>query len=300
MLNRILKIGIFTFSLVQGETFNITFEFNQSEAALNTLFRAHVFPHPIGVYGDNDYNIYLWEPSVNIESNSVIFNFTVFADITIGSETIQYIFPFSLPLEIPTGELSIQGLITQLEGIPDVINALNGPQWVKDIIITEYEDLELLLYPNSLLEAANENIPENWDININDFGITPSIDGDILTFTLFTEILSNPLTLITQYYAGYANITFQFNPNVPVVIIGYKITSQMGSYAQWDDNLNLSLAANTYAGNSFNINFSPATVPTTLTLQLGIGSGYGVWIYTYQFSVADGGWHTLGNYNTIP
>jgi len=63
-----------------AENYNVSVYFEQTEEALNTLFRAQAFPHPIGDHNGNDYDIYMWDPTVDLEVGMINFNFTIYAN----------------------------------------------------------------------------------------------------------------------------------------------------------------------------------------------------------------------------
>ncbi|GEM_PF-2367397 len=296
-----IAFGLILNAICLADNYTVTLQFEQTEEALSTLFRAQVFPHPLGVHNGDDYDIYLWNPDIDIEPGVVKFNFTIFADVVIGGTPIQYNYPFSLPLNIPAGELSITGIIAFLEGIPAQINSMDGPQWVKDIIIAEYEGLELTVYPNSLLEDANANIPESWDLTVGNFGFTWAAETNLLKFTVFTEIESKPLTINSEYKRGDTWIGIRMNPNVPLTVLGYNIVLIGGTMWTNDRDLNLNLTPNTYEGNAFYIDFG-TTVGSggDWRLEVSLGSDYGLWIYTYTFTAEYNYWSTLSSYTVIP
>jgi len=58
-LIKAILTGIFLISISIAETYNLSLYFEQTEEALSTLFRAQVFPHPLGDHDGDDYDIYL-------------------------------------------------------------------------------------------------------------------------------------------------------------------------------------------------------------------------------------------------
>lgn len=283
-----------------AEIHSINFTFEQSEEALNTLFKTKVFPRLIGNHDGDDYDIYIWEPSIDIEPGVVNFNFTIIADLVIGGEPVTHQYPLNLPLDFPEVDVSISGIITFLEGIPDQISSMDGPQWVKDTIITYYEGMELTAYPNQLLDNANEDIPESWDVTVGDFGFTWTAETDLLKFTIFTEIESHPILLNLQYIMGYQQLSFRMKPNVSLILRGYEIINLVGQNHEHDYSLDLQLTPGMYNGNSFTVEFGTDIGSDFWILELFISSDYGLWIFTYQFTSYNDYWTSLNSYSVNP
>jgi len=220
-----IVVGLILNAICLADNYTISLYFEQTEDALSTLFRTQVFPHPLGNHDGDAYDIYLWNPSIDIEPGVVNFNFEIYVDVVIAGMPIQYNYPFIIPLNIPSGELSITGIITFLEGIPTQINSMDGPQWVKNIIIDEYEGLELTVYPNSLLEAANESIPNFVDVTVNNASYTWEALSDLLQYSISIETIVNPPLITTEVWAGIFEdpnddyYSFRFNTNVRNTVI---------------------------------------------------------------------------------
>lgn len=127
-------------SIALAGTHTTSISFEQSESALNALAKTQVFPHPIGIYFDgNDeytYDIYVWNPAIDIEPSTVTFTCTVYADLWLFDEEFHFQYPLSLSLDFPQVDVSITGIITFLEGIPEQIENMDGEEWLKDIIVT--------------------------------------------------------------------------------------------------------------------------------------------------------------------
>jgi len=126
--------------------------FEISEVAMSTFIQTQVFPQPEGTYGTDSYKIRISAPRVELHSGSITFKATITGYVTAGSVTIPYAYTVSNSISIPTIDLSIQGIIGVLQGIPDQINSQSGPQWLKDIIINAYTNLNLTVYPQRILD----------------------------------------------------------------------------------------------------------------------------------------------------
>jgi len=277
-----------------SEQYTVNLYFELHEEALSELFKTQVFPHPVGYHGNDQYDIYLWNSSVDIEPGVVDFNFTITADAMINGVQLQYDYPLTIPLNFPQVDVSITGIISLIEGIPALINTMDGHQWIKDIIITEYEALELIVYPNELLEAANEDIPDALDITIGNFGFNWMADLDVLRFTFYTQVVSNRIFVITEAVTGegeYTNMGIRMIPNVHLTLFGYNIQTLLGRYHTFDYALDMTLTPD--AINEINIDFGEGIETSNYwELELFFGSNYGLWIYSYSFS-GPSNWTTI-------
>ena len=291
-------------SVVFAGTHMISISFEQSESALNALIKTPVFPHPVGIYEDGDgeyeYDIYLWEPEIDIEPNSVTISCTIYADVWFYDEEFHYQYPLLLTLDFPEVDVSITGIISLLEGIPGQIENMDGEEWLKDIIIDEYENLELVAYPNNLLNDVNGSIP--FDITLNTAGFTWSAEDDLLKFSFYVNTTSNPLTIASQYKkSGSESIAIRLMPNVPLVLRGYKICKQIsGENPEWETDLNVALTPDTYSGNSFEVDFGVTIGEANWVCDIYLSSDYGLWIYTCYFESKYTTWTGIDTYNLVP
>ena len=91
-------VVFFVFTTVcVAENYTVSLYFEQTENALSTLFRTQAFPHPIGDHNGDDYDIYIWNPTIDIEPGYVNFIFTIYADVVINGVPTQYTYPFNIP-----------------------------------------------------------------------------------------------------------------------------------------------------------------------------------------------------------
>ncbi len=298
---KLIVVGIFLMAISFAENYSINVYFEQSEEALSTLFRTQVFPHPIGDHDGDDYDIYLWNPSIDIETGVVNFNFTIYADLVIAGVPIEYQYPINLPLNIPSGELSVSGISAFLEGIPGQINSMDGPQWVKDIIIAEYEGLELSVYPNSLLEAANASIPGFVDIMVGDIAFSWEALTDLIRFTLSVDVVGNPPAISGQWneQTSNANYLVRFNSNVETDVLFVGIYNVFGGSGE-TENPGIALQPDIWSNNilvEWNYNNIPSCQYRCKVL---FGSTYGWFAVYYMFNnLGQSGWNTMTVYQTM-
>ena len=215
-------------SLSRANEYSVSLYFEQSESALTSLFRAEAFPHPIGYHNGDHYDIYLWEPIIDIEPGVVNFIFTINADVVINGNSYTYQYPFTIPLTIPSVNISVSGVATILNGIANQIGSMDGPQWVKDIIINKYEGLSITTLPDQILEDASSNIPDGIDVGLVDFACSFEVIQDKL---LYTITLSYNVT--APWFDGWYNeyidqMSFRFKSNVRREIKYFKIYDNAG------------------------------------------------------------------------
>ncbi len=289
---KLIAIGIILISMSFADNYSISIYFEQPEEALNTLLRTEVLPHPIGNHDGNDYDIYVWNPNIDIESNVVNISFTVYANAVIGGTPIQFDYPFILPLNIPEGELSISGIISYLEGIPAQIDSMDGPQWIKDIIIAEYEGLELTVYPNSLLEGCNASIPDFVDLTVNNITFTWEALTDLLQFSLIVDIEGNPPDIDGQWYESNGNYSLRFNSNVSTDVLYIGIYNVWGQSSE-NENVNISLSPDEWS-NGIGMAWGNNIPSGQYRCKVLFGSEYGWFAVYYVFNnLGDSGWNPM-------
>ncbi len=296
-----IAIGLILNVICFADNYTISLYFEQTEDALSTLFRTQGFPHPLGNHDGDDYDIYLWNPAIDIEPGTVNFNFTIYADIVIAGTPIQYDYLFNIPLNIPSGELSITGIITFLEGIPAQINGMDGPQWVKDIIIDEYEGLELTVYPNSLLEDANASIPELMDITVGDIAFTWEASTDLLRFSLTVEVVGNSPWINGQWkeITGTARYDVRFNSNVEEEVLFVGIYNILGGHGE-TENPGITTTPEVWS-NPVGVDWNYNNIPSgQYRCKVLFGSTYGWFAIYYVFSnLGESGWNPMSIYQTL-
>lgn len=219
-------------TLSRANEYSVSLYFEQSESALTSLFRAEVFPHPIGNHDGDNYDIYLWEPVIDIEPGVVNFIFTINADVVINGNSYTYQYPFTVPLTVPSVNISVSGVATILNSISDQIDSMEGPQWVKDIIINEYEGLSITTLPDQILDDASSSIPDGIDVGVVDFACSFDVIQGKLQYTITLSYDVN-----SPWFEGWYNeytdqISFRFKSNVSREIKYFKIYDGAGDAVQ--------------------------------------------------------------------
>jgi len=284
---KLISIFILITTFSYAENFTISLYFEQTEEALNNLFKAQAFPHPIGDHNGDSFDIYLWEPQIELETGTVRFVFTIRADLIINGTQQHYSTSCDIPLSIPSGELSVSGITTLLEGISDQISSMDGPQWVKDIINSKYEGLELTLYPGSLLEAANASIPGFIDVSVGDIHFIPEVLPDLIRYTLSIDIEGNSPFILGRWsrVSGRTHFDFTFNPNIDTNVLYIGVYTSFGTEVNEVEFTDKAINANEWS-DTIRINSSNQTI-----IPLGyyyckvlFGTSYGWFGVNYGFN----------------
>ena len=230
--------------------YDISVDFEVTESAIDQYLKNQVFPQPEGTYEDGEYyTVTLLQPDIEITENSITFNSEIIATVTISGNTNRYIYPISVPVSIPAGNLTITEISGYLQNIPTAINNLYGPQWIKNIIIDAYAQLNLHLYPNQFIEEINAQIPTDLDIIINDFDFEPVVSEEVLQI-----IVTVPVDTKARYAEGQWFIRthdnefgFHFRSNVQLNIVGYSFVNTMNG-AHWEnENVGITLTPNEWS-----------------------------------------------------
>ena len=279
-------------TISRAENYTVSLYFEQTEEALTTLIKTQVFPHPIGDHNGDGYDIYLWEPNIDIEPNSASFQCTIYADVTVSGNLQHYTYTFDIPLNIPSGELSISGIISILEGIPDQITSMEGPQWVKDIIIAEYEGLELTVYPNSLLEDANASIPGYIDVEVTDISYSWEAMTDLIRYTISVDIDANTPWITGEWQEDGSYYLFHFNSNIETQVLFIGVYTLLGESES--NNPELVLNPDEEWSDSISIYWANTIPSGHYRCKVLFGSTYGWFAVYYSFNNASqSGWNDM-------
>jgi hypothetical protein len=175
-----------------------------------------------------------------------------------------------------------------LENIPTVINNIpTGPQWLKDIIIGAYEDLEISVYPDQFMESINATIPDEYDITIDDleFGweaLSEKIRFNVTVPTHAREKFVWMKWIVYDEYP-YHEFRFKFYSNVDLDILGYNLWYDVYSEYGEVTNPGVSLTPNTWSGQIVVEDNTSHIEAGTYRLFIYFGSSYG-WIgVSYNF-----------------
>lgn len=234
ILKLMLTISLFVFSASADypsyTSYDISLNFEVTESAMDQFIRLQLFPEPVGTYTDGSnsysYSISIFQPDIEVASGSVTFSSAIIASVTLLGNTVSYTYPISVPVSIPTGSISVNDIKGFLEDIPDEINNISvGPQWLKNIIIDAYEDLELSLYPEQFLEDINDQLPDDLDIVIDDIEFSWTALSEKLRITVSVPCSSREPFVILNYvtYLNTSTVNVSLSSNVNLRVLNYEI-----------------------------------------------------------------------------
>ncbi|NQU68437.1 MAG: hypothetical protein HQ510_10885 [Candidatus Marinimicrobia bacterium] len=196
--NKLLLIALLaTFLLADPQEFDVNMHIDITEEAVNACIETQLFPHPIQASIGDFISGEINTPHVTFTQGLATATIGVTIEYESAGQIITFTYDYTFPISFNTVDISIQGIIADLENVPNIIqNTENIPQWIKDLLINEFEALDLLAYPNALIDLLNEQLPTYYDIDIQNFGIS------------FFEYLDDKVRI---------NLVFNFEASVPWV-----------------------------------------------------------------------------------
>jgi len=217
-------------TLLYSSVQSTSIQFVQTEESLTSLLKTEVWPRPVGFYGGDPYEVYAWNPSLDISQQTLTLIFVFIADYEINEVPIYQEIPISIDLEINALTLSISGVSVFLEGITSQIQNSALPAWLKSILISQYEGLELTIYPQKLLDEINDQIPSSIDFTITDISTT-ILDLQVgkLVWTLEIEYIINAPWLEAEMQFDGCNYIVRLTSNVVHSVRKIRLVTIWGS-----------------------------------------------------------------------
>lgn len=241
ILNAVLFI-LFSINLIFAadpaySNYDIDLSLTITEAALDQFIRIQAFPEPEGTHTSGSdtysYSVSVIQPDIDLTPGTVTFNSAINASVTLAGTTVKYSYPVSVSVSIPSGSVSVNGIIGFLEDIPAEINNSGiGPQWLRNIIVNAYKDLELSLYPKKLMDEINAQIPDDLDIVINDLQISWQVTNGSFDMTVTVPSSSRaPFVKLKNLSlsSGADNLRCTLQSNVKLRIIAFDVYNSLGS-----------------------------------------------------------------------
>jgi len=243
----------------------ITSYFEVEEYAVNRIIAQEYDPGSFeysGTVGSYTYHLMMGQPEVNFEQNQMNMQATLTAETNVGN----YSWTISPSIYV-NYSISISQVIALLESFPAYVNTYlaNAPQWLRDVIISHYEDLELTVYPAKVLDYTESMVPDYIAFSVKDvtvsvqslpevlqIGLGIVVEGTPASFTVETRnqtklrISSNVETTVkkVQIYATQAGEIWSNSNSVTI--------PQNGSYTYSFPDLGV---ANTQGGRTIRIYF---------------------------------------------
>jgi hypothetical protein len=194
----------------------ITGTFEVDESAVNGFIAIQYsqpsFPREFsGSIGGFTYRLLLGQPRVEFVPNFMRMRAHLRAETNIGN------FDWDIsPSIYINNSISLEDVVALLQDFPQYVNTYlaNAPQWLRDVIIQHYQNLNLIVYPGKILEFAESYVPPELAIQVSNVGLDPivSLQGKV-SITAFLTVRGIPPT-----YLGYTQNRnlFKVRPNVAV------------------------------------------------------------------------------------
>lgn len=222
----------------------ITGTFEVDESAVNGFIAIQYsqpsFPREFsGSIGGFTYRLLLGQPRVEFVPNFMRMRAHLRAETNIGN------FDWDItPSIYINNSISLEDVVALLQNFPQYVNTYlaNAPQWLRDVIIQHYQDLNLLVYPGKILEFAESFVPEFLAIEVSNIGLDPivSMQGKV-SITAFLTV-----TGIQPWYPGYTmnRNFFKVRSNVRVTVTNVTFYNASLGITFWDWSGNVSIPKN--------------------------------------------------------
>lgn len=138
-----------------------------------------------GEEGGFTYLIRLSPLAVDLRDDEIAVTMRFRAEVTdpFGFEH-EFDFVIEPSASVPDLSIALSSITAFLENVPELIDDIDMPveiAWIKPILIAEYEDLELTMYPSGILDVANES---DWmryrPLEVTDVSLTLDIDPGVM------------------------------------------------------------------------------------------------------------------------
>lgn len=232
----LLLIIISTMSLYAGDhSFSVNFELTQTaiNRALAQQYNQLNFPRTVSgnvsAFGIT-YTIYLSRPFIDLLSGSVRVNMPIRVESNVGNFDGLNINP---TISIPQSSISTAQVTAFLLDLPDKVNLLSIPDWLKTVLVSTYNSYEPWLYPSKLLNQISSPFLNQRRVNINSMTLGWSVSSDKLTFTITTSVNS----YLPQLWAAL-DVRSGSNPDYTRILSNIEVTVaevivEAGGYIQW-------------------------------------------------------------------
>jgi hypothetical protein len=270
----------FSFSLnIPGQNRTISLDVDITSTAINRFIAAQTFPTLNGSVSGYTYSISITKPVVQLNTNSATVQFTINAVTSVGN----FSYNVQPTIIIPTLNVTVSQIIATLEGFDDLINASPDiPAWLKPIIISGYNDLNLVMYPSKLIDYANTAVPDFINLQVIDIGVSFSVLPNLLKFTLSAVVHGEAPVFTCQWLKpGVSQLNVRLGGNVATTIKQMKIWNSLGAEVYNNTNLNLVISKN---GFSVSIPCSGYISAAHYYVRVLFHSDYGQYAREYQFT----------------
>jgi len=220
-----LVVILLFFSVVSyANNHTFTLKFNLSGTAINRALQQQYnlpnFTTTSGSYQAYTYTLSITDYYAVFSTDHIKLYMAVKCTTNVGNFDVV----LQPTLAIPTSSISTDQVKAVLTNLPNKVNELNIPEWLKSVLIGKYASLEPWVYPSKLLKNINNstlfNSQRNVDVQNLDLGFQVLNNKLVLTVTT-TVNASKPDFFVTAFKGNmngqYYNI-FEVLSNIKVEI----------------------------------------------------------------------------------
>ncbi|MBI1939225.1 MAG: hypothetical protein HYS25_14040 [Ignavibacteriales bacterium] len=193
-MKKVLILSLIIFSntfLFAGEhSFSVNFELTQTaiNRALAQQYDQLNFPRVVSGTVPSlgiTYTFYLSRPFIDLQSGSFRINMPIRVESNVGNFNGLNINP---TISISQASISTEQVKAFLLDLPDKVNMLNIPDWLKTALVSTYNSYEPWLYPSKMLNQISSPFLNQRRVNISNVTLGWSINLDKLLFTITTTV----------------------------------------------------------------------------------------------------------------
>lgn len=213
-------------------------QFDLTEIGINRFIATQSFPPVSGTFpGTNiTYTASISRPYVTVRNGSMRANFTIYVST---SENNNYVIPVSPYLTIDLSYIYLTDIRAWMINFPTLINGLNIPQMIKDMIIEKYNTMNLVIYPGKILDEANNFVPPYLNIWISDFIIGFQCMDRVMRLNLGVEVNAEPQYFHCQWMKrGVGQLSLRFYGGVKTTLKTFQVVVGEDHYI-YDVNMNI-------------------------------------------------------------
>lgn len=287
----------------QASDRTISFDVEISQQAINRFIASQTFPHLYGEYfdpkwGSIEYEVWITTPTVTLGTNSAKVSFTLTAWTSLWGTVV---IPVNPSITIPSGAISTSQVYAVMVNFPDFINGNPNLQpWLKSIIISGYNSLQLTTYPTRILDQANSVVPNTVDAQVIDFGLAWAALPQKLKFTVSAIVRANPPTFAGQWLKrGPYLLSVRFGANVASTVKRITVHWGQGSEVYRNENANFSVSKGGYTA-QIDVGGYYSTAVYYVTVLFGSNNGQYLRRYALSFNTATyNTWFAMTQTNAI-
>ena len=266
-------------AIVLSQSRTISASVQVTATAINRFISAQTFPTLNGSASGYTYYITITSPVVQLNTNSATVQFTIQANTSAGN----YTFNVQPTITIPNLSVTVSQIIATLQGFGDMIYSRTDiPSWLKPVIISGYNNLNLVMYPSKLIDYANSAVPDFINIQVTDIGVSFTVAPGAMTFTLSVVAQGTPPVFTAQWMKrGVGQLSVRFGGNVATMVKQVRIYDVNSTEVYRNDNLNISVPNDGYC-----VQIDPTSYISVTTYYISVifHSPYGQYARRYYFS----------------